>query len=199
MAHDGEIAELVGATERLLQALGDPRVDGFLALWPAAAQPMRVLVPTALPVLGWLEPACRAGAPGAREVLARLRALSRHLAWSQTYTAADFGAGFLERYGWTELIGRRGSVPSEQIAAGFLLLGPHIVYPSHSHEAEEVYVALSGCAAWQRGTEVWRERAPGELIHHASGMPHAMRTASEPLLALYLWRGGDLAQKSRIE
>jgi hypothetical protein len=25
-----------------------------------------------------------------------------------------------------------------------------------------------------------------------------MRTAGQPLLALYLWRGGDLAQKSTI-
>jgi hypothetical protein len=29
-------------------------------------------------------------------------------------------------------------------------------------------------------------------------MPHAMRTEGAPLLALYLWRGGDLAAKSVI-
>jgi quercetin dioxygenase-like cupin family protein len=196
-ARDGG-CELVGAVARLLEAVGDPLVDGFLACWPAP-QPMRALPPRALPVLGWLDPACRRGAASARAVLGLLREVSPRLAWGQTYTAADFGPAFLERYGWTELIGRRGLVPSEQLAVGLLMLGPDVVYPSHSHDAEEVYLPLSGRAAWQRGAEGWRERAPGEVIHHASGVPHAMRTASEPLLALYLWRGGDLMQRSRIE
>lgn len=198
MALESGIAKLVGATKQLLQGLGDPIVDRFLRFWPAAARPLRAQLPGALPVLAWLDLACRAGATGAEDVLAQLFALSPRLAWSQTYIAADFGPAFLERYGWTELIGRRGPVPSKQIAVGFLLFGPHTEYPSHSHEAEEVYLPLSGHAAWQRGAEAWRARPPGEPIHHAGGMPHAMRTETEPLLTLYLWRGGDLAQKSRI-
>ena len=39
-------------------------------------------------------------------------------------------------------------------------------------------------------------REAGEVIHHASNVSHAMRTGEEPLLAIYLWRGGPLAQKS---
>jgi len=27
------------------------------------------------------------------------------------------------------------------------------------------------------------------VIHHASGVPHAMRAGMTPLLALYVWRG----------
>jgi hypothetical protein len=30
-------------------------------------------------------------------------------------------------------------------------------------------------------------------------MPHAMRTETVPLLALYLWRGDNLTEKSHIE
>lgn len=41
-------------------------------------------------------------------------------------------------------------------------------------------------------------RQAGEVIHHASNVSHAMRTGDEPLLALYIWRGGPLAQKSTI-
>jgi hypothetical protein len=30
-------------------------------------------------------------------------------------------------------------------------------------------------------------------------VPHAMQTGSQPLLALYVWRGGHLDQKARME
>ena len=79
------------------------------------------------------------------------------------------------------------------------MLGPATLYPHHRHEAEEIYVPLSGTAAWQRGDAIWREHPPGTLIHHLSEEPHAMRTGEEPLLALYLWRSSDLAQKARLD
>jgi len=37
------------------------------------------------------------------------------------------------------------------------------------------------------------------MSHHASGVKHAARTIGEPMIALYLWRGGDLNQKSDIQ
>ncbi len=194
---DGTTA-VIGAMARLLQSFDDTLVAEFMTAWPAT-QPLRPLRPNSLPVLAWLEPACDAGPASAAEFLRHLRGVSPVLAWAQTYTAADFGPAFLERYGWTEFVGQRGLVPSERLAAGLLLLGPGVTYPSHSHDAEELYIPLSGRADWQRGAEGWRERVPGEVIHHPSKMPHAMRTAGEPLLAVYLWRGGDLVQRSRIE
>jgi hypothetical protein len=85
------------------------------------------------------------------------------------------------------------------MACGFLFLGPQIEYPRHRHEAEEVYVPLTGHSLWKQGNQDWDYRATGLSIYHASWVPHAMRTETVPLLALYLWRGGNLAQKSRIE
>jgi len=82
---------------------------------------------------------------------------------------------------------------------GVLLLGPHVTYPPHRHEADEIYVPLAGTAAWKHGNEGWRERLPGSVIHHAPYVPHAMQTGQEPLLALYLWRSEDLAQQSRLD
>jgi hypothetical protein len=128
-----------------------------------------------------------------------LVSLASYLTWNQTYSAEDFGAGFLEKYGWTEFIGQRGPIASYRMACGVLLLGPEIEYPRHSHEAEEVYVPLTGPTLWQRSDQDWTYRAPGRPVYHSSWVPHAMRTEKVPLLALYLWRGGDLVQKSRIE
>lgn len=171
-----------------------PEAAAFLADWPVeepAGAARRPQVPGALPVCRWL-----AGMSGglAGEVAGQAAALE----WRQTYGAGDFGAEFLDRYGWTEVVGLRGPVPSERVAAGFLLLGPGVTYPPHAHEAAEVYLPLSGVASWQKGKEAFAPVPVGQAIYHAPWVPHAMRTGAEPLLALYLWRGGDLAAKSII-
>jgi hypothetical protein len=48
------------------------------------------------------------------------------------------------------------------------------------------------------GDDDFQARGAGEMVHHASNVSHAMRTGADPLLALYLWRGGPLAQKSTV-
>jgi mannose-6-phosphate isomerase-like protein (cupin superfamily) len=177
--------------------LPDARLQAWRAGWPAAPTG-RAVAPAALPVLQWLPPPGDLGFAPARGVLARLHAARDILAWRQSYTAADFGPEFLQNYGWTELLGQRGPLASETLACGFLLLGPAVEYPSHHHQAEEIYIVLSGTAAWRRAAAPWADQPPGAVIHHAANMPHAMRTAAEPLVALYLWRGGELTQKSVI-
>ena len=109
------------------------------------------------------------------------------------------GAHFLENYGYTEIAGLRGPIPSEHVAIGFLMLGPATHYPPHRHEAEEIYVPVSGTAAWQGGNGMWRDEAPGTVIVHERNEPHAMRTSSEPMLGLYLWQSARLDQKSRLD
>ena len=47
---------------------------------------------------------------------------------------------------------------------------------------------LSGSCEWQRGDKVWRTMKPGDFLLHESLESHAMRTGSEPLLCLCLWR-----------
>ena len=191
--------ELIAAVERLLRSLRDPLVDEFLLLWPRPPWRRREVEARSLPVVACLEAVSQGRPPEAAAELDRLRAEAGGLAWAQTYSAAEVGAAFLERYGWTELVGLRGPVASDALAAGFLLLGPGTEYPAHHHAAEEIYVPLSGVAFWRRGEEGWRIRSPGEPIHHPSGQSHAMRTAEAALVALYLWRHGDLAEKSRLE
>jgi quercetin dioxygenase-like cupin family protein len=120
------------------------------------------------------------------------------MTWKQTYTAAQTSPAFLDNYGWSEIIGTTGEAPSERLACGFLLLGPHTLYPRHHHEAEEIYIPLAGTAAWEKGDEGWRKQRPGTVIHHPNNVPHAMRTADEALVALYLWRSHNLRQKAQF-
>ena len=146
----------------------------------------------------WLASLEPLAAPETRALVRELVAAADILQWRQTYSAADFGPEFLDSYGWTELIGLRGPIPSERVACGFLMLGPRIEYPAHAHEAEELYLPLAGEALWMRGRGDFVARAPGEMIEHSSWILHATRTREQPLLALYVWRGGDLAAKSKI-
>lgn len=138
-------------------------------------------------------------APASARPLAQLLAERRNdLRWGQTYSEADFGKAFIDNYGWLEVFGTRGHFVNDEVAGGLLILGPDIVYPDHHHIAEEIYIPLTGGTEWRMGESGLRVRPAGEVIHHASDVNHAMRTGKEPLLALYIWRGGPLAAKSTI-
>ncbi len=196
---DGRTQAAAEGLARLAQtALGQlAGAERFLELWPAliATRPTK---PCPLPVVACLKHLTALSTPVLSPLVDAIADAADVLEWRQSYTAADFGPAFLEAYGWTEWIGLRGPIASEEIACGILLLGPGIDYPAHAHEAEELYLPLAGTALWQRGEEDFTTRPAGEPIHHPSWMPHAMRTISEPLLAFYVWRGGDLAAKSKI-
>jgi mannose-6-phosphate isomerase-like protein (cupin superfamily) len=184
------LAAARGLVERM------PQVAAFAGDWPEGAR--RRIEPASLPVCAALTELEQGAAALTRDLVRAVALAAPALRWQQTYGAGDFGAGFLQGYGWSEVAGLRGPVPSDRLAIGVLLLGSQITYPSHAHAAEEIYVPLSGTALWQRGDAPFAAVEPGQVIGHPSWMPHAMRTQSAPLLALYLWRGGDLAAKSVI-
>ncbi|MEQ1950529.1 dimethylsulfonioproprionate lyase family protein [Mesorhizobium sp. CN2-181] len=158
----------------------------------------RALTPNRLACLGHLDRIVEI-APTPGEALATVVAMQRdQFCWGQTYTAADFGQNFVDNYGWLEVLGSRGHFVHDDIAAGFLILGPHAHYPDHHHIAEEIYVPLTGGTEWRKGVGDFVVREAGDIIHHPSNVNHAMRTGDDPLLAVYLWRGGPLAQRSVI-
>ena len=193
---ESSLRPLVAALRDLLEAAG-PAASPFLHDWPREliARPQAART---LPVVSALQGLKRFAAPQTQTLVESIAALAHDLEWRQTYSSADFGERFLQNYGWSEWIGKRGAFESDAIACGVLLLGADTEYPAHSHEAEELYLPLAGHAWWRTAKSDWRLRPPGRWIHHPSWTSHAMRTAAEPLLAAYVWRGGDLTAKSRI-
>jgi len=189
--------DAVELAERLRVAFAAAGAEEALEGWPDL-RVTRAVEPAGLPVCAVLGAAAAGAPPAFAALMAGLRDGAAWLRWGQTYGAADFGEAFLQGYGWTELIGLRGPIASEAVAVGFLLLGPGVDYPPHAHEATEVYLPLSGRADWMRADAPYAPIAPGVAIRHPAWMPHAMRTGAEPLVAAYVWRGGDLAAKSRI-
>jgi hypothetical protein len=189
--------DVVNLAQGLRAAMQAVDAGPFLDDWPPLVA-SRAVPATWLPVCDCLPQLASQAAGTLSPLVAGLMAGARGMDWRQTYGAADFGADFLHGYGWTELIGLRGPIPSTQVAVGFLLLGSGITYPPHAHEAVELYLPLSGTALWQHGAGAFAPVPPGMPIRHDSWVPHAMQTGDQPLLAAYVWRGGDLAAKSQI-
>jgi hypothetical protein len=162
------------------------------------SMPQRSLEPNVLKSSILLDRTTELSSPSFRPLAALVAKHRNELRWGQTYTPADFGQHFIDNYGWLEVFGTRGHFANDQMAGGLLILGPNIVYPDHHHVAEEIYIPLTGGTEWRKGEGGFVPRAAGEVIHHPSNVNHAMRTGAEPLLALYLWRGGPLAARSTI-
>ena len=194
-------------TRAFLCSLRVPSLGPFLADWPDSADGRASAplpgpgngAPPQLPVLRWIADIAPDDQGIGATVLADLGRHARSLAWRQTYTADEVSDEFLRNYGYTEILGPAAPIAARRIACGFLLLGPDTLYPLHRHEAEEVYVPLSGTARWIQGDGIWRERPPGTVIYHASEEPHATHTGARPLLALYIWRSRQLNQRARLE
>ncbi len=189
---------LISACRDFLLTRDAAELAPFLAGWPRTPA-QRQVVPASLPVVRWLAELERAAGGDCADLLASLRRAESHLAWRQSYSEGETGFEFLQSYGWTEIVGLDGIATSDRIACGILLLGPKTLYPRHRHEAEEIYVPLSGTAEWLQGDARWRRHEPGTVIHHARHEPHAMRTGAAALAALYVWRSDDLAQRAHLD
>jgi hypothetical protein len=195
--NDFIVGNLVVQARRLLGSLYAPRLAPFLGLWPTAPSRHRA-APTAVPVMRHLS-AVKESAPAfSAAFVAAFVEAAPTLEWCRSYTVEEVGEKFMDNYGWTDLLGQSGSAPDERLACGVLLLGPDVYYPPHQHEAEEMYVPLSGTAQWSQGGRDLQPRPPGSMIHHLPHEIHAMQTGNEPLLVMYLWRSNNLEQRARL-
>ena len=99
---------------------------------------------------------------------------------------------FFEHESFVEIIGPKGLLIADECRIGFLILGEDIYYPSHNHEATELYHTVSGTGKWwqdgETSTGEEELKTPGTAIYHEEWENHAMRT-TEPLLNLWSWAG----------
>jgi len=97
-----------------------------------------------------------------------------------------------------EIIGPTGQINHETVRAGLLFQATNITYPRHSHAAEEIYLSLSGPVEWQVDESDWRHSCAGDFTHHLPQQPHAIRTSTTPLLAVWGWAGDIGAESYKI-
>lgn len=196
--HKAADQTLLEATLAYVANHADGRMDGFrepVANW---GTDWRGAAPTHLPASDILAKCHEGSLPETRDLMdhfIRERG-SRH--WEQSYTRADalVGDDMLAGYGFAEIIGKRGPFVSERVRAGIGVFGQGIDYPPHRHKAEEIYMILAGSADFQLGNGAPMRRAAGDLVHVPSYLVHGFRMKDEPMIVFYLWKDGDLREKS---
>ncbi len=119
-----------------------------------------------------------------------------HLPWHHGDTPHPSRPGLEHRLARAELIGPHAPLTHPALRLGFLLIAPHTDYPPHTRAAVELCHVISGRALWTAAGTV-TERRPGDFILHPSGIPRAMTTTDEPVLAIYT-RTGDITAPSRF-
>lgn len=154
-----------------------------------------------LPATGFLQPSLSLTHAETHALAALFEAERANLKWEQSYSKADgvVGEDMLSGYGFAEVIGKRGPFVSDDVRAGIGVWGPNIDYPLHRHEAEEVYIVLAGSARFQLGdgdNAASEVRRAADVVHVPSMLTHGFATLEEPLVVFYIWRAGDLREKS---
>jgi hypothetical protein len=186
--------QLLDAFRSYLETRDEPQVGDWFAGfdWHREEHPLPAATTSAIRHLAGVLDHCGARERRLAEEFVRS---GQRLHWIRSYTASDFGQYFHDNYAHVELIGPRGHFHSDAIAAGLVLYGPLIHYPNHWHAAEEIYIPLTGNGYWSSDDGPLALRAAGALIFHTTNMRHEIKCGETPVLALWAWRGGDLAQK----
>lgn len=138
-----------------------------------------------------------ADSPGS-ELLALFQRHNPELRWEQSYRREDklVPDRMLDTSAFAEILGSRGPFVSDRIRSGIGVYGREVHYPRHWHQAEEVYLPLSGSARFHIDGETV-ERGPGDVVFVASDTPHGFTVNPDrALIVFYLWQAGDLRQTS---
>ncbi len=128
-----------------------------------------------------------------------LMALEPTCAWQQNpnYNANNQSKAFVEGQAYQAYYGPEGLSDAHDLAVFSMLMTDGVTYKEHSHPAEELYFILSGSAVWKTGCTDSQILGAGSLVHHPSGMTHATKTTSEPMLCLAFWIG-NLEQRAKV-
>jgi hypothetical protein len=183
---------LIGAIARGLRRRGGEGVAE--ALDRLSSQPLddahfRVLEPTRLPVLRHLAQCTAETILVDADLAAAIAAVDEHLRWRQSasYNDKNLGAGFLDNYGWCELVGPNGFFAGGDFRLGLLMLGPNRHYKDHYHPAPELYWPLTAGSQWKQAAGSFETKEAGAIIWHRPSVVHATRTDKNPLLAVWAW------------
>jgi hypothetical protein len=124
------------------------------------------------------------GPPPIASLAAAFLALSPTLVWKQRQGANAVGEPFASGHANTVVAGQSGLEVRDDVIVGASLVAPGINYPEHKHAPEEMYIVLSE-GDWYNEEAGWYTPGIGEVVYHRPWLRHAMRSAEQPLLAVW--------------
>jgi mannose-6-phosphate isomerase-like protein (cupin superfamily) len=119
------------------------------------------------------------------EALARNGAL---LSWRDGAAGDPSAAAPQDQLARAEIIGPEAPLRHPGFTLGFLLMAPRADHAAPGPPAMELHHIVSGRALWTVGAAT-QERRPGDFVLHPVNTRHAIRTADEPLLTIYIVAG----------
>jgi quercetin dioxygenase-like cupin family protein len=168
------------AAERIFSALRTPSAQ--------RGRPEPSRLPVCCHLAAALETVSEQAGP-VRAVADAFAAIEPQFGWKVRPGAAAHGEAFLNGHANATVIGSEGLEIRSDVRIGVSLLAPHIRYPDHQHPPEEIYVVLSD-GQWRQASDPWHAPGIGGLVYNPPNIVHAMRSAQQPLLALwFLWTG----------
>lgn len=177
------VADAIGTEARQMLDLKVPEQTGIFS-------------ESTFPVTSFIGEAVKYGTSATRPLLDVLAPALPYLPWKYNYMPHNGVPDPEQHMAWGEIIGPEAPFVCDCFCFGFTLIAPYSFYPAHFHPATELYYVLSGTAEWTlNGKSSWQP--PGSFILHPSNSIHSMRTAKEPLLALYTWSGSDVVTLSQ--
>ncbi len=166
-----------------------------LSLLDPLPQPSDPFTRSKHPVTAFIGAAAERGSDTTAALLDAIAPVVHCLPWKYNYEPRADLPDLGLRMGWAEIIGPEAPYRSKSVCLGLTLIAPDTLYPEHYHPATELYHVIAGTATWILD-DVPRVYPPGAFILHPPESVHAMRTSTEPLLALYTWSGPDVVTLS---
>ncbi len=146
--------------------------------------------PASLPVVdAWLMTALagRIADQDLAQMLQAVRRLAPLLCWRKRTGDATASADFPDSHANAMLLGPGGIEERRDLWIGLSLLAPQTRYLDHRHAPEETYLVLSPGQFRTPGRD-WFEPGVGGSFFVPPNAVHAMRSAAEPLFALWALR-----------
>lgn len=194
---------LSGTLADLVQAAADAYETTGSKPAAAAAKRLRGVATVPAPAEAGAQPPALKDLPSGLKAMpaGRLGRLIAASAGEVTWTGGVFKMpdGFVGRYAYVEIVGPDGLVGCPKLRFGLYLQSPDSYYPPHDHAAEEFYYVVGGGARWQIDDGEFFTTRPGSFVHHKPHQRHAMETAADPLLAMWIWTGDIRTETYRID
>ena len=150
----------------------------------------RDVEPRLLPVVRHVNAVEPSGDAAVDAVLGEFLLLAPALPWRQTAGYLDvLSRDYLDNYGYVQLLGPNAIVEHPEVRVGIGLWGPHLNYPAHKHEAEELYHVLAGEPSFIDSDGASRVTRPGDAVHHPPWEVHSQDFGATPTVLLYCWTG----------
>ncbi len=152
MIADSELREVLDTAASAFRGSRTPLASELAAALERPFEGRSASCANDIPVCRFLEEALEPGGGALDGLLTALGRIRAGLTWCEM-PAAKVPEHFRHRHGWVEIAGPEGTVVCDGFRFGLYLQAPETFYPAHCHEAEELYLVLSGTAEWQAGDE----------------------------------------------